>query len=707
MIKRYIIYIYINNIHIKMSETIISMINECFEYSITEKNINRLMEFNLIKICELMNVDYGFIGEKYINDDNKIFFRYHALVGIMDEKINKRYNKNSYIDFFPQDDSLHLKVLETGLNETSVLETMFLDGHVKLKNLCIFPLKKNDTIIGLLGLSRKNEIKFTNDDIKHIEPFSKFIGNVLINIRSMEDLENHKMSFIANMSHEVRTPLNAIITMLDMLVKTELTSTQFNYIDAIKTCGIQLMDIVNDILDYSKIITSGLKLKLLPISINKCISGVYSMMLQKAKEKNIIFEYNISNDVPDMIIGDMTRIKQALMNIISNSIKFTKSGSVKLSVNLENISDNDCELQFIIKDTGIGIPQDKITKVFDAFRQIDNDYLSDICGVGLGLPITKHIAQLFNGSVWLDSKLNEGTTVYLTMKFKLYKNIIDIDKLKIHFKNKHILLLDNDPTEKILLYQFLSDTGIKPILASSSDEALIYLSNDIFLFEFLLININTVSDDDILKIHRLKNSTVKIIIVDLENHEKRHINYDYKISRPIDRNKLNQLLNLVYIGSQYQTKNAHNEIIINNKLHKISNINISEITNTIINKKINILVAEDNKQNQNVIIELLNSLGYTDIKVTDDGLETFNKLCEDNFDIAFIDLKMPILSGIDVALKFKQTCNRNTIIVAVTASLSDEVKKRCFDAGMDGFITKPIDKNDIETIINLIINNKL
>ena len=695
-----------------MSEIIISMINECFEYSITEKNINRIMEFNLSKICELISADYGFIGEKYINEDNKVYFRYHALVGITDEKILKKYNKNNYVDFYPSDDSIHMEILSSKKYISCNKKTMFLEGTmIELENLCIFPFIKNDNVIGLIGLARKNEFEFSNDDIKHIEPFSKFIGNVLINIRNMEDLENHKMSFIANMSHEVRTPLNAIVTMLDMLIKTELTTTQFNYIDSIKTCGIQLMDIVNDILDYSKIITSGIKLKLLPISINKCISGVHSMMIQKAKEKNITLEYNISHDITDMIIGDTTRIKQALMNIISNSIKFTKSGGVKLDASLESINDTDCKIHFTITDTGIGIPEDKISKVFDAFRQIDNDYLSEICGVGLGLPITKHITDLFNGSIWLESKLNVGTIVHIIMKFKLFKNTIDIDKLKFYYKNKHILLLDSDPTEKLLLYQFLSDTGIKPILASNIDEALIYLSNDTFPFEFLLINVNTVCDDDVLKIHRLKNSTVKVIIVDLDDHEKRLINYDYKILRPIDRNKLNELLNLVYVGSQYQTKNAHNELIINNKLHKISNINIDQI-NEINNKfnninNIKILVAEDNKQNQKVIIELLNSLGHTDIQVTDDGLETFNKLSNEYFDIAFVDLKMPIMSGIDVATKFKKTCNRNTIIVAVTASLSEEIKKRCFDAGMDGFITKPIDKNDIETIINLIINNKL
>lgn len=682
-----------------MNDTIISMINECFEYSIIEKNISEIMKFNLIKINELIKFNHGFIGEKNVSDDDKVFIRYYGLITNNDD-LDHQYNKNGYIDFYPEDITM---IDKQDFHYFS--KFVYTNDNHELNNLHLFPLKNKDSIVGIIGFS--NDEKYTDDIIKQLTPFTKFVGNVLINIRNTENLEKHKMSFIANMSHEVRTPLNAIITTLDLMSKTELTTQQFMQFETIKTCSTQLMEIVNDILDYSKILTNGLKIKLAPTSLNKCVQNVYNILIQKAIEKDIILEYFINKDVPDMIIGDSTRINQALLNILSNGIKFTKTGSVTLLISVIKTDFMECELLFKITDTGIGIPSGKINKVFDAFRQIDNDYLSDICGVGLGLPITKYIAELFNGSIEISSRINVGTEVSLNMKFKVYQNIVDIDKLKLYYTNKNILLLDSDIAESKFLYAYLAEMNIKPILSSCIDEAMLYLSNDIFIFEFLLININTVSDSDISKIYRLKNSTVKIIIVDLDDKDKRNINYDYKILRPINTHKINEFLNLVYIGSLYQSKNNHNEVLINKKIHKISNVNMS-IQEVSTPKKFNILVAEDNKQNQIVMVAILNLLGYSDIVVANDGLEAYSELAEKDYDIAFVDLKMPGISGIDVTIKFKQKYpEKNTFIIAVTASLSEEIKKRCFDSKMDGFITKPIDKDDIKTIINLIIDNKM
>lgn len=682
-----------------MNDTIISMINECFEYSITEKNISEIMKFNLIKINELIKFNHGFIGEKNISDDDKVFIRYYGLIS-NDYDLDYQYNKTGYIDFYPEDTT----IIET--HEFNYFpKFVYTNKNHELNNVHLFPLKNKDTIVGIIGFSYDEQ--YTDEIIKQLSPFTKFVGNVLINIRNTENLEKHKMSFIANMSHEVRTPLNAIITTLELMSKTELTTQQFMQFETIKTCSTQLMEIVNDILDYSKILTNGLKIKLAPTSLNKCVQNVYNILIQKAIEKDIKLEYFIDKDVPDMIIGDSTRINQALLNILSNGIKFTKSGNVTLLISVIDTDEIECELLFKIIDTGIGIPNNKINKVFDAFRQIDNDYLSDICGVGLGLPITKYIAELFNGSIEISSKLNIGTEVKLNMKFKLYQNIVDIDKLKLYYTNKNILLLDSDIAESKFLYSYLAEMNIKPILSSSIDEAMLYLSNDIFIFEFLLININTVSDSDISKIYRLKNSTVKIIIVDLDDKDKRNINYDYKILRPINTHKINEFLNLVYIGSLYQSKNIHNEVLINKKIHRISNVNMS-IHEVSTPKKFNILVAEDNKQNQIVMTSILNLLGYTDIAIANDGIEAYTELIEKDYDIAFVDLKMPGISGIDMTIKFKQKHpEKNTFIIAVTASLSEEIKKRCFDAKMDGFITKPIDKEDIKTVINLIVDNKM
>lgn len=689
---------------------IINIINECFQYSTsdTSKTLSSVLIFCLDKICDYINADYGFIGEKMIDDNNAIFFRYFAVKGIPDGKYLNSYKKNGYIDFYNQTPLLHNKILETGKYVICNNLQHLPHGHPPMANFCAFPLKNNDNIIGIIGLSRtKTNVihDFTDEDVKKIQPLATFIGNYIIHARNIENLEKHKMSFVANMSHEVRTPLNAIITIIDMIEKTELTDVQFNYIDSIKTCGIQLMDIVNDILDYSKIISSGLKLNLGPMSIMKCVKSVYTMMLSKAQEKNIEFTYNINNDVPDTIICDQIRFKQVLLNLVSNAIKFTKKGSIRVEIQVIEITDYECELLCYVKDTGIGIKQEKILNIFDTFRQIDNDYLSENSGTGLGLPISKHIVEKFNGKMWLDSKLNVGTTAQFTIKVKLFKNDISIEKIKNYFLNKNMLLIDNDLNEKIFLFNEMTKIGLKPLMSSSVDEALIYLSNNTFTFEFILINVNDIDEKSILKINRIKNHCVKVIIVDFDNSDKSIINYDYKLTRPINLTKLNELLSIIYIGIQYQSKNSHNEIFSNGYAHKISNINI-EAEKEITHKNIRILVAEDNKQNQKVIVNLLNSMGWYDITITEDGLETFTKLTNEDFDIAFIDLKMPIMSGISAVVKFKEICSKDTVIIAVTASVTEDIKKRCFDAKMDGFIAKPIDSKDLEIIMNSIISSK-
>lgn len=691
----------------------IEMINECFEHLSNIKNINitELLNYNLDKICKFVNCDYGFIGEKQKNENNSDFLRYYAIYGFDASIYFKSYEKNGYIDFMPNN-LLHNKVLETK-NYVVCNDIMehrkkpFSENHPIMNTFCAFPLMKKDVIIGVIGFARKDKIDFTEDEIKQIVPFTKFISNLLINVRNIEEIEHHKMSFIANMSHEVRTPLNAIITMIELLMNTNMNQKQYEYVDTIKTCGIQLMDILNDILDFSKIINNGIKLKLTPMSINKCINSVYSMMLPKSNEKELQMELHIGNDVPDMVIGDIIRIKQVLMNVVSNAIKFTKKGTIKITVQTIPVNDEECEILFTVQDSGIGIPDDKICKVFDSFRQIENDYLSDICGVGLGLAITKHIVDLFKGNVWIESKINFGTIVNIKLPLHIFKETMDDNVLIKYFTNKNVLIYDTEMQERMSLFSMMNEFNLRPILTSSIDETVMYLTNNNFCFEFILLNMNDLSPEDILKIQRVKNSTIKVIILDMTNHENNFLSYDYKLLRPIDKTKISYLLNLIFTSNQYNSVKLHNEIIINNNFHKISNVNPDyEKKNYSINKNIKILVAEDNKQNQKVIQELLNSIGYFNISLTEDGLETYNKLIAETFDIAFVDLKMPIMSGITAVTKFKETCNKNTVIIAVTASLSAEVKKQCYEAKMEGFIAKPIDKKDLETVMNLIMENK-
>ena len=219
----------------------------------------------------------------------------------------------------------------------------------------------------------------------------------------------------------------------------------------------------------------------------------------------------------------------------------------------------------------------------------------------------------------------------------------------------------------------------------------------------MIINMNDLDISDIIKIQYVKNSTIKIIILDVNDIEQKLLLYDYKILRPINKDKINYLLNLIYTANQFNSSNIHNEIIINNNIQKIKNINLSPKLNDRDLNSIKILIAEDNKQNQFVIIELLNSLSYTNIVLVDNGLDAYDKLINEDYDIAFIDLKMTY-SGFQVITNYKKYFKenniiKNTILIAVTASVSQEVKEKSFSIGFNGFITKPINKQDFETTL--------
>jgi signal transduction histidine kinase/CheY-like chemotaxis protein len=684
---------------------LLDLINNCFEYIMTNNNMSMYNSMNYIitELCNYIKVDFGFIANKHNIDSNMnlhLQLKYYGIYNNNKDKyplminIDKLFIKNKYIEHNPYINLQYLYELYESKGQVIY--------EINNENTYYFPLIYKSNIIGLIGILSTHKID--QQIIEEISSLTKFIANMIININNMNELEHHKLSFIANMSHEVRTPLNGIISMTDILSKTDLTHKQLKYIDIIKNCNIQLLDIINDILDYSKIITNGMKMKLAPIYLTKIVDIVNSILIYKVKEKELNLNINIDPHIPDMIIADATRLKQVLINIISNAIKFTKKGSITINIELEETNEDDCIILFKVKDTGIGIASDKIPRVFDSFRQIDNNYLSDICGVGLGLPISKYIVEMFDGKIWIESHLNIGTEVFFTMRFNLYKNIINKDKLKSFYTNKYALLIDNDSAERVLLFQLLVDLNIKPILVCSISDAILYLTQLTYNFEFIILNINNINEDDILKINNVKNKYVRVIIVDIEQQKTINIDYDYKLTRPIDNSKLINLINIIYISNQYQNISNNNEIILSGEYKKLNELNVSNITNNYYD--INIIIAEDNKYNQEVLVNILHFMGYKEITVVNDGFELLNNLIENTYDVAFVDLKMPIKDGITAIKEFKKMSNKPTIIVALTATLSDKTRDICFEAGFHGFITKPIDVNSIQKIIQLVINKK-
>jgi CheY-like chemotaxis protein len=233
-----------------------------------------------------------------------------------------------------------------------------------------------------------------------------------------------------------------------------------------------------------------------------------------------------------------------------------------------------------------------------------------------------------------------------------------------------------------------------------------------------LINTNDIIDDEISNIYKYKNFCVKVIIVDVDGIDKKILNYDYKLIRPLNDKKIIELMSMIYVTNLYQSKSAHNQIFRNDKAYKLSDVLGSDLLESVtevmsspasppqIKKNIKILVGEDNKQNQKVIVALLNSIGWTNITLADDGFKTFKELTDGNYDVAFIDLKMPIMSGISAVTQFKKMCEKDTVTIAVTASVADDIKKKCLDAKMDGFIAKPIDVKSLESVMDSVVSKR-
>ena len=714
--------------HKKITE----LINKCNNFMVRNKtsSIHITLSEILTYVCKYGNIEYGFIGEKIYTEEDVVALRYHAIYGFDASSYINSYEKNKHCDFFPTG-YIHEKILNTKkhliCNSISKMRNNkpMPKNHPEMETFCAFPmintLNDRENVFGVVGFARKKN-EFTDDEIDTFLLLIECISNIFINVKNISDSDNHKINFIANLSHEVRTPLNSIITMTDMLMTTNLTQKQQDYSESVKMCGVQLMDILNDILDYSKLVSNSMKLKKIPFSLNKCIQSVFFMMKHDADEKKIILDYIIENNVPDMIVSDIVRIKQILLNVLNNAIKFTKTGHVKLFVQKLTKSDSTCDILFCVKDTGCGMSEEKISKIFDSYRNTDKNYLNNLTGVGLGLSITKQLVNLFEGSIWIESKVNKGTIVNMKMPLTIFNTYASSENLEAYYTNKKALLFNLNFDEQKNIFMLLETYKMKVTVLTNENNILTYLSNHRDVkYEFIILNGDVINTQNMNKIYKFKNDITKIIIVnEYENitvgnniHNKQNglFLFDHKIIRPIDKNKISYLLSILHDEIQNQFKNIHNEIIIDNEKHKISNINPNldqNIQDIIINNDIiSILVAEDNKQNQQVLCELLNLIGYYNICVVDDGFEAYTKMINDDFDIIFMDLKMPIMSGIDATIKFKETSEKNPKIIAVTASLSDEVKKKCFDAQMDGFITKPIDKKNLESIMSLLKNNIL
>ncbi|MCX6285396.1 MAG: response regulator [Bacteroidetes bacterium] len=502
-----------------------------------------------------------------------------------------------------------------------------------------------------------------------------------------------KSSFLANMSHEIRTPLNGIIGMTDLMLMDEDLSQHYKeQLFDIKQSGESLLEIINEILDISKIEADKIEIEIIEFSLRELLESVVHLLSVKTYQKNLAFFCEHPAGMPDIFLGDPTRIRQVLINLIGNALKFTEKGNICLKVEVLEHLENTYVLNFSVKDTGIGIPPDKLENLFESYHQADKSTTRTYGGTGLGLTISKKLVELMGGRVIVNSKVGSGSTFQFTLT--LFSPIPSDNELKLalpdKLKGSRVIIADAEPSHARQTSEFLIEWGFTPVITSSVDECCRMLTDlhnsvKVVFMDHLLQNSQTGNQFHEL-LEAMPDAQKPQIVVLLSNksvHAIRKLaseginNYLFKPVLQLE------LLNMLQRILKLETK------------QKSSDSRIMEISKS--GPKLNILVAEDQPINQRIIVQLLGKRGWQ-VTTATNGIEAMHKAHETAFDIILMDVMMPEMDGIESTRLIRQDAdgkNFKTPIIALTANAMKGDKEKCIAAGMNDYISKPINPQEV------------